>query len=84
MKDLELFRDSIEQRYSKIELSSGCVGGCFGSILCSELHHGDKNDCNDHCAGHGLHFSALAKKWGISVTYLGELIYDHCRRLEPL
>lgn len=30
----------------------------------------------------GLHFSALAEKWGIPVTVLGELIADHCKRLE--
>ena len=52
------------------------MGGCFGSILCHELHHG--------ADGHGLHFSVLADKWGIPVSLLGDLIADHCKRLEPL
>jgi hypothetical protein len=30
----------------------------------------------------GLTFKELARKWGISVTFLGELIADHCDRLE--
>jgi len=30
----------------------------------------------------GLTFKELAQKWGISVTFLGELIADHCRKLE--
>ena len=42
----------------------------FGEALCYEIHTND------------LHFIALADKWGISVTTLGELIYDHCKRLE--
>ncbi len=42
----------------------------FGEALCYELHT------------NGLHFVRLAEKWGIGVTALGELIYDHCKRLE--
>jgi len=30
----------------------------------------------------GLTFKELAQKWGISVTFLGELIADHCKKLE--
>lgn len=30
----------------------------------------------------GLTFKELAHKWGISVTFLGELIADHCKKLE--
>lgn len=73
---IESCRRRVEEQYAHTPLSSGAVGGCFGSILCSELHHGSD--------GNGLHFSALAAKWGIPVTVLGELIADHCRRLEPL
>lgn len=73
---LETCRREVEEQYAHTKLSSGSVGGCFGSILCSELHHGGK-DCG------GLHFTALAAKWGINVTILGELIWDHCKRLEP-
>lgn len=69
---IESLRASIEEQYAGVRLGSGSVGGCFGSILCHELHAG------------GLHFVALARKWGISLHTLGELIWDHCRRLEPL
>lgn len=74
---LESCRRRVEEQYAHEELSSGCIGGCFGSILCSELHHGGPNR-------QGLHFTALAAKWGIPVSVLGELIWDHCKRLEPL
>lgn len=74
---IESCRRLVEEQYSETRLSSGSVGGCFGSILCSELHHGGPD-------GGGLHFTALAAKWGIPVSVLGELIWDHCKRLEPL
>lgn len=73
---IESCRRRVEEQYANTRLSSGAIGGCFGAILCSELHHGQD--------GYGLHFSALAAKWGIPVTILGELIWDHCKRLEPL
>jgi hypothetical protein len=73
---IESCRRRVEEQYAHTELGSGSVGGCFGSILCHELHMG--NDPEQA----GLHFSALAEKWGIPVTVLGELIWDHCRRLE--
>lgn len=72
---LESCRRRVEEAYAHTRLGSGAVGGCFGSILCHELHHG--------IDGHGLHFKALAEKWGISLSILGELIWDHCKRLEP-
>ncbi len=73
---IESLRERVVEQYKDKNLGSGAVGGCFGSILCDELHNG-----ND---GIGLHFTALADKWGITVSVLGELIYDHCKRLEPL
>jgi hypothetical protein len=73
---IESCRRRIEEQYAHTQLSSGAIGGCFGSILCSELHYGKD--------GNGLHVTALAAKWGIPVSLLGELIADHCRRLEPL
>jgi hypothetical protein len=66
---IELLRQLIEEQYR--EHPTGC-GGSFGELLCYEIHE------------NGLTFSWLAKKWGISVTTLGELIYDHCKRLEEL
>ena len=57
----------IEEQYKANP--TGC-GGSFGEILCWEIHT------------NGLTFLWLADKWGISVTTLGELIYDHCKRLE--
>jgi hypothetical protein len=74
---IESCRRRVEEQYAHVRLGSGAIGGCFGSILCHELHHGDPE------AG-GLHFTRLARKWGIPVSILGELIWDHCKRLEPL
>lgn len=42
----------------------------FGEALCYEIHT------------NGLSFLEIAVRWGISVTAVGELIYDHCKRLE--
>lgn len=47
---------------------TGC-GSSFGEILCYEIHVA------------GMTFSRLADKWGVSLSDLGELIADHCRRL---
>ena len=74
---IESLRRRVEEQSAEVKLASGAVGGCIGSILCHELHHGKPD------AG-GIHFSALADKWGIPVSILGELIWDHCKRLEPL
>lgn len=74
---IESCRRRVEEQYASIRLGSGTIGGCFGSILCHELHGGGE-------VGNGLHFSALAAKWGIPVSILGEMIWDHCKRLEPL
>ena len=63
---IERLRRLIVEQYS--EHPTGC-GGSFGEILCFEIHH-------------GMTHLWLAQKWGISVTTLGELIYDHCKRLE--
>lgn len=65
---LVLLRRLIEEQY--IDSPTGC-GGSFGELLCYEIHS-------------GLHFIALAEKWGISLPTLGELIWDHCKRLEKL
>jgi len=69
---LESSRRRVEEQYDGVRRGRKKVGGCFGTILCRELHN-----------GHGLHFTALAEKWGIPVSLLGELIWDHCKRLEP-
>lgn len=66
---LSCFRRHIEDQYKK--MPTGC-GGSFGELLCYELHTG------------GLTFIGIAKKWGISLPVLGELIWDHCKRLEKL
>jgi len=64
---LARFRRLIEEQYMRHP--TGC-GGSFGEILCHELHT------------RGLTFTRIAEKWNISLDTLGELIYDHCRRLE--
>ena len=46
--------------------------GDFAELLCYEIHN------------NGQTFCWLARKWHISVSMLGELIADHCRKLESL
>lgn len=46
------------------------AGRSFGEILCWEIH------------ANGMTFAWLADKWGLSLATLGELIWDHCKRLE--
>lgn len=70
---IESCRRRVEEQYASHP--TGC-GGSFDELLCFELHHGGPR-------GTGLTFSWLAAKWGISVSVLGELIWDHCKRLEP-
>lgn len=62
-------RADIERQYE--EHPTGC-GNSFGEILCYEIHENK------------LTFLWLAEKWGLSLTVLGELICDHCKRLEPM
>ncbi len=83
-KEINNFRNLIEKAYNKAP--TGCGGG-FDEVLCYELHTQPVNPrmtsktFNDgHCTG--LTFKELAVKWGISVTFLGELIADHCQKLE--
>ena len=83
---LEAFREHIERLYENFP--TGC-GGSFGEILCFEIHHGDKReflDCDASVAKNGIavgcDFNNLAKKWGIPVAFLGELIFHHCVLLE--
>lgn len=64
---LAWIREQIEEQYR--DHPTGC-GGSFEELLCHEIHSG------------GLTFIWLAEKWGISLPTLGELIYDHCKRLE--
>lgn len=66
---LEDLRFEIERQY--LDCPTGC-GASFGEILCHEMHT------------QNLTFSQLARKWGVSLPALGELIWDHCKRLEPL
>lgn len=65
---LERLRGLIEQQYRSHP--TGC-GDTFGEILCWEIH------------SNGMTFVWLAEKWGLSLPMLGELIWDHCKRLEP-
>lgn len=65
---IERFRRLIELQYE--DHPTGC-GASFGELLCWEIHE------------NGQTFIWLARKWGISLPTLGDLISDHCRRLEP-
>jgi len=83
---LEVFREHIERFYSAHPTGSG---GSFGEILCFELHHGDQREFLSYVdslsrngVAAGCDFKSLAKKWGIPVTFLGELISHHCALLE--
>ena len=60
------FRAQIEHNYLK---APTYCGSSFGEILCWELH------------SNNTVFTTLAKNWGISVRFLGELIADHCNKL---
>lgn len=66
---VETLRRSIEEQYAV--KPTGC-GSSFGELLCWEIHTNE------------MTFVALARKWGLSIAMLGELIADHCRRLEPM
>lgn len=64
---IERLRRLIEDQYD--QQPTGC-GTSFGEILCWEIH------------SNGMTFVWLAKKWGVSLPTLGELICDHCKQLE--
>ena len=66
---LEILRADIERQYQADP--TGC-GASFGEILCWEIH------------SNSMTFVWLAEKWGLGIATLGELIWDHCKRLEPM
>jgi len=77
------FRNHIQKSY----ISANSLYADFGEIICYELHSQPinprmrvKTHNNGFCTG--LTFRELAEKWGISVSFLGELILDHCKKLE--
>jgi len=72
------FRSHIERSYSEEGISTN--GGSFGEILCYEIHSQPHNGRG--CHETGLTFKELAQKWEISVSFLGALIEDHCKKLE--
>lgn len=78
------FREHIEKIY---RYHPTRCGGSFDEILCYEIHTQPVNPrmgCKTFTNGYstGLTFKELAKKWGISVSFLGDLISDHCKNLE--
>ena len=82
--DVKEFRTQIERVY---EAHPTACGSSFGELLCWELHTQPVNPrmmhktiTDGYCVG--LTLKELAQKWGITVTFLGELIADHCKRLE--
>lgn len=64
---IDRLRRLIEDQY--VGNPTGC-GTSFGGLLCWEMHT------------NGMTFVWLAEKWGLSIATLGELIWDHCKRLE--
>ncbi len=83
-KKTEEFRKHVENTYQNQQF--GFRGG-FDEILCYELHTQPVNPrmnsktMNDGYET-GLTFKELAQKWGITMYFLGELIKDHCKKLE--
>ena len=82
-RKIKHFRKHIEKSYMNSEY--GCKSS-FGEILCYELHSQTINPrmrCKTANNGYetGLTFKEIAEKWGISVSFLGELIADHCKKL---
>lgn len=85
-KTIEQIRNQIQQAYSNCPF--GYKGG-FDEILCFELHSQPVNPRMGTETGNngfetGLTFKELAAKWGVTLSVLGELIADHCRKLESL
>ncbi len=77
MSEINKFRKQIEKAYSLCPYE---YKGGFDEILCYELH---SQPINPRLGLElGLTFKELANKWGISVSFLGVLIADHCRKLE--
>ena len=82
--DVKQFRKHIEKTYQKHPTN---CGGSFGEILCFELHDQPINPRMSHKTFNngfstGLTFKELADKWGISVSFLGKLIADHCIKID--
>ena len=82
--EINQFREHIQKAYQSYPAFP--LGG-FDEILCYELHSQPVNPrmrCKTMNDGFetGLTFKELAEKWGISVSFLGELIADHCKKLE--
>ena len=77
---IKQFREHVTEIYRA--RPTGC-GGTFDELLCWEIHEEPVNprmQSDGFCTG--LTFKELAAKWGITVTFLGELIADHCARLD--
>ena len=64
---LSYLRQEIVKQYK--DHPTDC-GGSFGELLCWEIHSNNKT------------FITLAQKWSIPISTLGELIKDHCDRLQ--
>lgn len=76
---LSFLRESIVEQYRKNpekmrdkDYTSADCGGSFGELLCGEIHINK------------LTFIKLAEKWDITLPTLGELIKDHCDRLQEM
>ena len=67
---ISCLRRHIEEQYEDDPVMVGNNG--FGELLCHEIHNNN------------LTFTQLSLKWGLSLATLGELIWDHCKRLEKL
>ena len=83
MDVVKQFRIQIERTYQNCPFE---YKGGFDEILCFELHSQPVNPRMRTKTGNdgfetGLTFKELANKWGIPVSFLGQLIADHCKNL---
>lgn len=73
---IKKFREQIEKAYIRVR----CEYAGFDEIICYELHSQPINP-RLIIEETGLTFKELAQKWGITVSFLGKLIADHCDKL---
>lgn len=84
--DIQAFRRKTENYYvmnpQRYWFGGEFRSGDFGEILCFEIHATADNPRAPKEGG--VTFKELAKKWNISLPFLGELIADHCWALAGL
>ena len=79
--EIQQLRAKIEAKYRDGgEFPPTGYGDTFEELLCHEIH-GPALSTTGELVEQGLTFKWLAEKWKISLPVLGELIWDHCKKL---